>query len=194
MHKKNVLKIAAWSLAGAVLVGGLVYFNFIDKPVVSGVEVGEQSPDFTVRAYRAQNGEFALSDEEITLSECRGKIVVVNFWATWCTACIAELPDFNQFQADYSDDVIVLALNYEAYYTPEFICDWMDEKQPAWQDYALTFGRYEEDNDVYKTLGFTSGALPGTMIVNREGIIVYRKDGSMHYEDLLAEIGPLLKL
>lgn len=58
----------------------------------------------------------------------------------------------------------------------------------------MLFGRYEEDNDVYKALGFTSGALPGTMIVNREGMIVYREDGLMHYEDLQAEIGPLLKL
>ena len=194
MIKKKLLEIVAWSLAGAVLVGGLVYYNFIDKPVVSGVEIGDVCPDFTVKAYKAENGKFALSEEEITLSECRGKIVVVNFWATWCTACIAELPDFNQFQTDYQEDVVVLALNYESYQTAEFICNWMDEKQPTWQDYNLILGRYEKDNDVYTTLGFTSGALPGTMIINREGIIVYSADGSMHYDDLKAEISPLLKL
>lgn len=193
MNKKKVLEIVAWSLAGALLAGGLVYYNFIDKPVVSGVEVGEESPDFTVQLYKAEEGEFALSEEEFTLSQYRGKIVVVNFWATWCTSCIAELPDFNKFQEDYQKDVVVLALNYESYETAEFVSGWMDEKQPTWKDYSLLFGRYEKDNNVYKTLGFTSGALPGTMIVNREGIITYRKDGSMHYADLQAEIAPLLK-
>ncbi|MBQ7913289.1 MAG: redoxin domain-containing protein [Clostridia bacterium] len=194
MNKRKVLEIVAWSLAGAVLVGGLAYFNFVDKPIVSGVEIGDECPDFTVQAYRAENGKFTLSEEQITLSECRGKIVVVNFWATWCTSCIAELPDFNKFQEDHQSDVVVLALNHEYYATAEFVSNWMDKNQPTWADYQLLFGRYEEDNDVYKALGFTSGALPGTMIVNREGMIVYRKDGLMHYEDLQAEIGPLLKL
>ena len=193
MNKKKVLETVAWSLAGVMLTAGLVYYNFIDKPVVSGVEIGDACPNFTMQEYSAETGEFALSDKEFTLSDYRGKIVVVNFWATWCTSCIAELPDFNKYQEDYADDVVVLAVNFESYETAEFVSDWMNENQPTWTEYALIFGRYEKDNNLYSKLGFTSGALPGTMIINREGIIVYREDGSMHYEDLQEIIAPLIK-
>ena len=193
MNKKKTLEIVAWSLAGAVLIGGLAYYNFIDKPIVSGVEVGEVCPDFSVQKYEAVNGEFVLDDKEISLSDYRGKIVVVNFWATWCTSCIEELPDFNAYQQDYANDVVVMALNHEAYETAEFVAEWMGREEPEWKNFQLILGRYEKDNDVYTKLGFTSGALPGTMIINREGIIVYRADGAMHYDDLDAIIAPLMK-
>ncbi len=193
MKNKKVLEIVAWSLAGAVLVGGLTYYNFMDKPIVSGVEVGEVCPEFSVQAYEAINGKFALSEKNITLSSCRGKIVVVNFWATWCKSCIEELPDFNAYQEDYLNDVVIFALNHETYETAEYVADWMREEEPAWKDFALILGRYEKDNDVYNKLGFTSGALPGTMIINREGIIVYRAEGAMDYEELHKIIAPLMK-
>lgn len=197
MIKKKLLEIAAWSVAGAVLVGGLVYYNFIDKPVLSGVEIGEGCPDFTVQTYTTESGSFQTGGEEFTLSAYRGKIVVVNFWATYCGPCIAELPDFNQYQEDYAEDVVVITLNGEMSQTNESLAVWMNtnEQAAAWKDFSLTFGRYDlAENNVYTTLGFTSGALPGTMIVNREGIIVYRADGSMHYEDLHEIISPLMKL
>ena len=50
-----------------------------------------------------------------------------------------------------------------------------------------------EENDVYAKLGFTSGALPATVIVNREGEIVFKKEGSMNYEALEEVLLSLMK-
>jgi len=85
----------AWAVALLLLAGALVFFNLPGEPepdpvpetVVNnlpvGKEVGMLAPDFTVPVY---------GGEPFTLSEHRGKTVIVNFWATWCTPCCQELP------------------------------------------------------------------------------------------------------
>lgn len=192
---KKVATIVAWSIAGTVLVGALGYYNFVDKPAKSGVAIGNLCPDFTVDTFKIEDGKFTTGGEKFTLSEHKGEIVVVNFWATYCGPCIAELPEFDQFQKDYAEDVTVITLDGETNISADNLAKWLNTNEQAngWNAFDLTFGRYEKGNDVYKTVGFTSNALPGTMIINREGIIVYREDGEMSYEDLLEQIEPLLK-
>ena len=190
------MAIVACSVAGTVMLGALVYYNFIDKPIKSGVEIGDLCPDFTVETFKIENGAFQTGGETFTLSEHKGEIVVVNFWATYCGPCIEELPEFDEFQKNYAEDVTVITIDGETNLTPEFLAEWMSTNDQAegWTDFDLIFGRYEKGNNVYNQVGFTSGALPGTMIINREGVIVYREDGAMSYNDLLAQIEPLLKL
>jgi thiol-disulfide isomerase/thioredoxin len=194
--QKKTMAIVACSVAGTVMLGALVYYNFIDKPIKSGVEIGDLCPDFTVETFKIENGAFQTGGETFTLSEHKGEIVVVNFWATYCGPCIEELPEFDEFQKNYAEDVTVISIDGETNISPEVLAKWMNtnSKAEGWTEFDLTFGRYEKDNNVYSQVGFTSGALPGTMIINREGVIVYREDGAMSYNDLLAQIEPLLKL
>lgn len=87
-----------------VLLGGAAYI-YSNLPTTTAVVAGEAAPDFQ------------LEDTEgklITLSELRGKVVLVNFWATWCPPCKEEMPSMdrlNKFMA--GEDFVMLAINTE---------------------------------------------------------------------------------
>ncbi|MFQ5761853.1 MAG: TlpA family protein disulfide reductase, partial [Candidatus Bathyarchaeia archaeon] len=67
-----------------------------------GVEVGQRAPDFTLETH---------GGEKVSLSDFRGKVVVVNFWATWCPFCVAEMPDLERVSQEFDGKVVVLGIN-----------------------------------------------------------------------------------
>ncbi len=67
-----------------------------------GPEVGKRAPDFTLKN---------LAGDDVTLSSFKGKIVMVNFWATTCAPCVAELPYIEAVYKDRAGSVVVLAVN-----------------------------------------------------------------------------------
>ena len=71
--------------------------------LIPAPQAGFLAPDFTLET---------LDGESITLSELRGQVVLVNFWATWCPPCKAEMPAFEQAYQDYADEgFVLLAVN-----------------------------------------------------------------------------------
>jgi cytochrome c biogenesis protein CcmG/thiol:disulfide interchange protein DsbE len=67
--------------------------------------IGSNAPDFTVQD----------SDHKVTLSQFRGQVVVLNFWATWCPPCIEETPSLVRMQSRFKDKgVVVLAVSIDA--------------------------------------------------------------------------------
>ena len=69
--------------------------------VTTNIAKGEPAPDFTL---------VSLNGKEVSLSNFRGKFVLVNFWATWCGFCDMEMPDLQKFSNE-NDDIVVLAVN-----------------------------------------------------------------------------------
>ncbi len=131
-----------------------------------GSEVGMQCPDFTVPLYGG--GEFHLS-------ETRGKVVVLNFWATWCSPCCAELPYFEQLWENYPDDVALVAIHSSL--VTDDVPSYIEE-----MGYEIPFA-LDETGAVIASLG-GSTMLPQTVVLDREGTIVYNRIGSVTYEDL----------
>lgn len=131
-----------------------------------GSEVGMQCPDFTVPLYGG--GEFHLS-------ETRGKVVVLNFWATWCSPCCAELPYFEQLWENYPDDVALVAIHSSL--VTDDVPSYIEE-----MGYEMPFA-LDETGAVIASLG-GSTMLPQTVVLDREGTIVYNRIGSVTYEDL----------
>lgn len=186
-QRRRHVRIAAWILALIVLAGALWYFNRLDPAAASpdqpapmatetpeddtpvGKEVGMRAPDFTAPVYG--------QDAPFTLSEHRGQIVVVNFWATWCTPCCNELPHFDALYQAGAGDIAVVALH------SDLVTDDV-EKYLSGFDYQLPFA-LDETGGIIRSFG-GSTMLPQTIVIDRNGIITYNAVGSVTLEKLQA--------
>ncbi len=133
--------------------------------------------------------EFSLPDTTNTLrnsKEWYGKILIINFWATWCPPCLKEIPDFIKLQHEFKEKNL------------QFVGIAIDNKQSV-EDYLKTIninypiliGNDEAIGLAYK-LGNIVNAVPFTVIVNPEGIIIHRQPGEISREKILDVIKPLL--
>ena len=196
MNKNKLLKIGSIALASAVMCGALVYYNFIDKETQNGAILYEECPDFTLQTYAVENGKFVVSGEEFTLSEHRGKVVVLNFWADYCEPCRKEIPHFNELYEKYEEQVEVVIINGETQVDAQQFLDMYLNNEKAknyeayyskWTDFTCTFARYEKDNNI-KDLFEVGDALPITIIVDKHCVIKFISETDMSYSELESAI------
>jgi cytochrome c biogenesis protein CcmG/thiol:disulfide interchange protein DsbE len=113
--------------------------------------IGKPAPEFTVKD----------SDRSVALRDLRGKVVVLNFWATWCPPCVEETPSLVAMQAQMKDRVLVFAVS-------------TDQDEAAYhrfiKDHNVNFltvrDADQKSNALYGTFGY-----PETYIIDREGIL-----------------------
>ena len=107
------------------------------------------------------------------LSQWRGKILVLNFWASWCSPCREEIPDFVALRAQYQSkgvEFVGLAIDNQANVT-QFL-----QRQPV--NYPILIGEGAASN-LARQLGNSSGALPYTIVLDRDGNIVLKHLGRL---------------
>ena len=167
-----------WILAWAALFGLLALLFFGLRRTQQGpVEIGRVAPDFTLTTFDGQ---------EIRLSEQKGKVVVLNFWASWCKPCEREAVDLEAAWRFYQPggDVVFLGV------------DWTDTEKKAKQ-YLTKFGiTYPNGPDLgtrisqaYRTTG-----VPETYIINRDGVLAYVKFSPfLSIDEIKSAIDPLLE-
>lgn len=138
--------------------------------IVSGgseqvAEIGETAPDFTVEV---------IGGEEFTLSQQRGRPVVVNFWASWCEPCRVEIPDISDFATANPDVTVVgVAVQDVEQTAREFAAE-------VGASYPLALGT-EEVEDAYPTFG-----LPATYVLDEDGVVIEIFNGIVD-ESILAD-------
>ena len=193
--KKNLARTVCSALS-AILLAALVYFNFIepllsvpDAPVVDTEpeEEDESIPYGHKPGYRATPYTLKLvGGGSINIKEFRGKVVVINFWGTWCGPCVAELPHFDEIAEEYSDDVVVIAIHsVDSSNTTE---DFVREK---FNDSLIKFAYdlpLDDSVDMYFDLLGGTSYYPRTLVLDENGVITYAKDGSVTYGQLEAQI------
>ncbi len=122
------------------------------QEVLKEVVEGDTAPEFQAPL---------ASGETFTLSEHKGKVVLLNFWATWCGPCVGEMPAFQDLYEEYGDKIAILAVN----------C--MEEKASVDQfikDTGYTFPiAYDEQGNVCYT--YPSSGIPYTLVIGKDGIV-----------------------
>jgi peroxiredoxin len=167
----------------AALVSACLLFSCGGAPTTSVPEAAQAS---AVQA-PAPAPDFALPDaqgNEIKLSDLKGKVVLLNFWATWCAPCKIEMPWFVEFQRDYKDRgfaVVAVSLDEEGW----------EVVKPFAESLKLNFPVVVGDDELADKFGGIA-ALPTTFIINREGKIITQHTGLVSKGDYKDEIESLL--
>ncbi len=122
----------------------------------------------------------------VTLSQMKGKPVVINFWATWCGPCKSELPAFQQAYETYGEDVVFMMVD---------MVQGRTETKAGAIEYVdgqgYTFPLYF-DEDETAVVTYDIGAVPATFVIDEKGQLVESHVGAMSFDELEALLKTVL--
>jgi thiol-disulfide isomerase/thioredoxin len=118
------------------------------------VEVGLEAPKFKLPD---------LSGQEVSLDQYKGKVVMLDFWATWCGPCRMSMPILENIQKEYSNDLTLLAIN-------------LQEPRDGVRDFVREQGIHsrvllDESGKIGETYG--AGSIPMQVLIDRQGVVRY---------------------
>lgn len=140
-----------------VLLGGLGTGAYVMRDELFPVDVGSRAPAFEARAVDGSN-------RVRTLADYRGKVVVLNIWATWCTPCIVEMPSFERLRKLLPDsDLKIVAVSIDEWVGADSV-----------RRFALDLGlTYEILLDSLRNIdrAYQTTGVPETFVIARDGTI-----------------------
>ncbi len=118
----------------------------------------------------------SLDGKTVSLSDYAGRVVFLNFWATWCVPCQKELPAFQQFQADQpADGPAILAVD---------VAETPDQVQTFLYKFSISGLNILLDSDEKVADSYGIFNMPTTFVIDRNGIVNYIKYGESTVDDL----------
>ena len=160
------------NLVTYLLIGLIAYIWFRPPAFVS--DVNEPLPNLPFTTLDGRMG---------ALANLRGKVVLVNFWATWCPYCLKEMPAIEQFYKDYQArgfEVLALSLDDDPAKAAQYV-----------REHGYTFPVAMANAEMQRALGPVS-QVPMSMVIDRDGHLRHKVRGQVHYGRLEDLVKPLL--
>lgn len=172
--KKNMLAIAVvlallgWSLYDYSQAKKSSAPQFTSDGIIIGIKQGNAAPDFALTT---------LNGTEARLSDYLGRTVVINFWATWCPPCKAEMPHMEKFFQQFNADAVVLAVNLTHTETnSKAVAEFVDKHELS---FPILLDEQALVSEQYRI-----SAYPTTYIIDKQGIVQQVHQGAVSYETL----------
>jgi thiol-disulfide isomerase/thioredoxin len=156
-------------------------FQAVSFSQAVGTEVGNKAPEIKLAT---------PGGDTIALSSLKGKMVLIDFWATWCAPCLKEQPELGILYSKYKNSIFTTGLGFEIYGVS------LDSKRTSWVDaisrFSITWIQVSDlkfwASPVAKLYDLQE--LPYNFLIDGNGIILAR---NLHGEDLDRELGKYLK-
>ena len=168
--KNKMLKLIIVGVLGTLgvflLFSQEIKFSLSQKEALNKV-LGDinRAPDFTLTA---------MNDSIYTLSKLEGKVVLINFWATWCGPCRMEIPEFNEMHKSYHErglEILGISVSDNKKQLKNFAKSFA-------VNYPLLYGGAREMNKIMKDYGGVY-AVPSSFLVGKNGNIVWSYPGAI---------------
>lgn len=159
-------------------VGSFLYFTGLHTVVIGTLQrgivmTGVMQPSLDQKAEKASY-QMSLEDVNgnlVSLEEMKGKPIFMNFWATWCPPCVAEMPDIHSLYQEMKDDVIFVMLSRDK--DEQRAKDWIKKNNYEFPIYFLRSSLPRE---------YQSRSIPTTYVISPAGEITVRKSGMAKYD------------
>ncbi len=126
-----------------------------------------------------------IDGREHALSEWQGRVILLNFWATWCPPCKYEIPDFIEYQAEYEEEGLQLVgVGVDAFEKVRDYSELMGINYPV---------LHTDDSMIMNPWGNQRQVLPYSVVIDRQGQIRYLHEGLLFPEVFQSRVLPLLQ-
>ncbi len=137
--------------------------------------VGAAAPDFTTTG---------LHGKRVKISDYRGKVVILDFWATWCGPCIASMPHTQEVAAHYKDQGVVVLGSCTSDTRDKFDA-WVKANQEKYPDFIFAHDALERADDRASRKLYGVSGIPTQFIIGRDGKIAAIQIGYLKGEVML---------